>query len=96
MDKTLRNTFWQIVKGINRYLKPADDPYDILQVLFILMSVKYKLRLNFADKERAFFEKEGNEIFTYLHYAASIFPNQKFYPLKKLYDNLLFSTINIF
>ena len=88
MDKTLRKTFWQIVKDINRYLKPADDPYDILQVLFILMSVKYKVRLNFADKERAFFEKEGNEIFTYLHYAASIFPDQKFYPLKELYERL--------
>ena len=89
MDKTLRRTYWQIVKYINNYLKPADDPYDILQVLFIFMSVKYKVRLNFTDKEKPFFENDSNDILPVLHYAASILHNQRFYPLQDLYERLL-------
>ena len=91
MDKdiALRKTYFRFRNSIDEYLKLANDPYDILQVLFILLSVKNKVKLNFSDDDTPFFDVNASEVVTVVHYAASIAPEQVFYPLEGLYEQLV-------
>ena len=88
MHRALSKTFYRLSNAINNYLHLGNDPFDILQVLFMLLAVKKKVKLNFTEDKVNFFETD-DEILNNIHYAASIFPNQVFGSLKWLYEDLI-------
>ena len=91
MDKNraLKKVYWRIRNGIDDYLMLRNSEYDSLQVLFILMAVNNKVKLNFTDDTIPFFDEKANEDLTGIFYAASIFPDQVLYPLEGLYNTLI-------
>ena len=88
-DRTFKKLYWKFRNNIDDYLSRGNDQYDVLQVLFILLSVKNKVKLNFTDDNSPFFDTNASEAVAVVHYAASILPDQVFYPLQGLYEQLV-------
>ena len=91
MDKysALHKIYQRIKRETDDYLTVRNDEYDKLQILFILMAVKNKVKLNFTDNTRQFFDENADAYVSDLYYVASAYPNQVFDSLQGLYEELL-------